>query len=65
MDTNNNIDNATLSHSDDLLSKNNSIQLTDIPLPNEWVLYLYDKQLFKKWQIDQIIKQNRTRNCVG
>ncbi len=48
MDTDNNIDNATLSHSDDLLSKNNSIQLTDIPLPNEWVLYLYDKQLFKK-----------------
>ncbi|AVL94704.1 initiation factor 4E [Moumouvirus australiensis] len=24
------------------------IPLTDIKLPNEWVLYLYDKQLFKK-----------------
>jgi len=28
--------------------QNTGITLKDIPLPNEWVLYLYDKQLFKK-----------------
>ncbi|AGC01849.1 Translation initiation factor 4E [Acanthamoeba polyphaga moumouvirus] len=35
----------TVTHKDSIPK---DIPLTDIKLPNEWVLYLYDKQLFKK-----------------
>src|SRR5271169_6773349 len=31
-----------------IANTSSTIPLTDIQLPSEWVLYLYDKQLFKK-----------------
>lgn len=34
--------------SSDIIQNSQNIPLTNINLPNEWVLYLYDKQLFKK-----------------
>ncbi|AZL89467.1 eukaryotic translation initiation factor 4e-like protein [Megavirus baoshan] len=37
---------SVITHNNDNIPK--QISLVDIKLPNEWVLYLYDKQLFKK-----------------
>lgn len=43
---NDNINNEQTNDNSDIVPK--KIPLTDMLLPNEWVLYLYDKQIFKK-----------------
>ena len=42
------MDSNTVNFRDDCQDIPIDVSLTNIRLPNEWVLYLYDKQLFKK-----------------